>query len=206
MVVKGVNLPEEMHHKPHVLFWVVSQSTFKMSIHNWHEPLTVHASWVLGFKQYCLRSIHVYNPVLMVHGLFRHVPISTAFTVRVQWEDNTYNSTLIVRHMSSCYRLRLIQCMYMSLTMYVHNECSVIGMRLLSACTMSTVFQGCVFQVYAQCVLVYGPGPLTVYAPWIMCFQCELFMINVSRVLAYHFEYLQYIHNECLLTDMNFPE
>lgn len=67
--------------------------------------------------------------------------------------------------MSFCYRLRLIQCMYMSLTVYVHNECSVIGMSLLSTSIMSTVFQGCVSRIYTQSVLVYGPEPLTVYAP-----------------------------------------
>lgn len=174
-----------------------------MSVCNWHEPPTVHASWVLGYKKYCLRSIPVHNPVLMVHGLFRHVPASTAFTVRVQWEDNAYNSTPIVRHMSSHYRLRLTQCMYMSLTLYIPNERSVIGMSLLSTCTMSTVFQECLPRI-CTCVLI--SESLTVYAPWIMCFQCEPLMTNASRVLAYHFEYLQYIHNECLLTDVNFPE
>lgn len=94
----------------------------------------------------------------------------------------------------------------MSLTLYIPSERSIIGMSLPSTCTMSTVFQGCVFREYAQCVLIYGPEPLTVYAPWIMCFQCEPLMTNASQVLAYHFEYLQYIHNEYMLTDVNFPE
>lgn len=111
----------------------------------------------------------------MQHDLFRYVPVSTAFTVCVQWEDNAYNSTLIVRHMSSHYRLRLTQCMYMSLTLYIPSERSVLGMNLPSTCTMSTVSGVCLPRICTVCSHLWTWVPHSIRS-----------LNNVFSVWAFH--------------------